>query len=373
MRESFRIGRIAGVSIGANWSLLVVAALLSVGLASGRFPSEAPGYSDAAYLVAGVATALLFLATVLAHELSHALQARREGQKVDGIVLWLMGGVTRIEGENPSPEAEFRVSGAGPLASLLIGIGFGIIAFVLDASGTAPLVVAVARWLALINVVLAFFNVLPGAPLDGGRLLHAYLWRRYGDRLRATRAATRAGRALGYLLIAVGFVEISIGTDSGGGLWLALLGWFLLGAARMEGEAAELRHALGDLRVRDVMTADPVVGPGWLTTRSFIDDYVMTHPHHGFPVRDWNGNLAGLVTLHRLRSVPADQRDSVRVIDVACPMSDVTVASPDEPLLDLMGRLEGCADGRALVMDGDELVGIVSPSDISRAARSQVR
>jgi CBS domain-containing protein len=285
-----------------------------------------------------------------------------------------MGGVTRIEGENPSPAAEFRVSGAGPLMSLLIGIGFAIVAFALDAVGTAALAVAVARWLALINVVLAFFNVLPGAPLDGGRLLHAYLWQRYGDRLRATRTATRVGRGIGLVLIALGFIEIAVGTDSGSGLWLALLGWFLLGAARAEGAAAELRHSLGDFRVRDVMTPDPVVGPGWLTARAFIDDYVMTHHHHGFPVRDWEGNLAGMITLHRLRTVPADQRDAVRVIDVACPMKDVTVASPDEPLLDLMGRLDGCADGRALVMDGDQLVGIVSPSDISRAARrSQLR
>jgi Zn-dependent protease len=245
VRESFRLGRLRGVAIGANWSLLAVAVLLSFGLAEGRFPKEAPGYSDVAYLVAGIVTAIVFLTGVLAHELSHALQARRDGLEVDGIVLWLMGGVTRIEGESPSPAAEFRISGAGPLMSLILGIAFGALAIVLDATGTAPLAVAVAQWLALINVVLALFNVLPGAPLDGGRLLHAYLWRRYDDRQRATKVVTRAGRGMGVVLVVVGFVEMAVGNDAASGLWLALVGWFLMSAAKAEGMAAEL--ALSEL------------------------------------------------------------------------------------------------------------------------------
>jgi Zn-dependent protease len=190
--------------------------------------------------VAGIVTAIVFLTGVLAHELSHALQARRDGLEVDGIVLWLMGGVTRIEGESPSPAAEFRISGAGPLMSLLIGMGFGILAIVLDVVGIARLAVAVAQWLALINVVLAFFNVLPGAPLDGGRLLHAFLWRRYNNRLRTTKVVTRVGRGMGLVMIALGFVETVVGTDAASGLWLALLGWFLMSAAKAEGMAAEL-------------------------------------------------------------------------------------------------------------------------------------
>jgi CBS domain-containing protein len=227
--------------------------------------------------------------------------------------------------------------------------------------------VAVTAWLGTINVLLGVFNVLPGAPLDGGRLLHAFVWWRTGDRLRATVAASRAGQALGVTLIVAGFGVFAY-AGSGDGLWLAVIGWFLMGAARTEQGHAQLQHGLAGMTVGDVMTPDPMVGPGWLTVQAFIDDYLLTHRHSAFPVQAWSGDLAGLVTLNRLRAVPPEERAAVRVIDVAAPIGDVPTGHPGEPVADLVERMSDGRDGRALVVDDDgHLVGIVTPSDITRA------
>jgi Zn-dependent protease/CBS domain-containing protein len=373
MRDTFRLGRIAGVSIGISWTLLAVTALLTFGLAGGRYPGEAPGHTGTEYAVAGALTAVLFLVSVLVHELSHALVAKREGMEVDGISLWLLGGVTRIEGEAPTPASEVRISGAGPLASMAIALGFLAVAAVADLVAAPRLVVAVAAWLGTINLILALFNVLPGAPLDGGRLVHAFVWWRTGDRLRATVTASRAGRAVGIVLIAIGLALFAY-NGSADGLWLAMIGWFLINAARTEQGQAQLRHALDGMRVGDVMTPDPMVGPGWFTVQGFIDSYLLNHRHSAFPIEAWGGGLAGLVTLNRLRAVPAEQRGVVRVLDIAAPMAEVPTATPDELLVDLLGRMHGGGDGRALVLEDGRLVGIVTSSDVTRAmAHSSLR
>jgi Zn-dependent protease len=234
MQQTFRLGRIAGVNVGLHWSVLLIAALLTGGLAEGRFPAEAAGYSSGAYVVAAAITAVVFLASILAHELSHAMIARREGIGVDGITLWFFGGVTHLTTKATTPKAELAISAIGPLTSFLVGVVLGGAGVALRVADVSPLIVAVLRWLGVINVVLATFNVLPGAPLDGGRLLHAFVWHRHDDALRATRVATRAGAILGAVLIAIGLVEFAFGTAIGGGLWLVLLGWFLRASARLE-------------------------------------------------------------------------------------------------------------------------------------------
>jgi Zn-dependent protease len=255
MKDSLSLGRVAGINVGLHWSLLLIGGLLTAGLAGGRFPVEVPGYSNAEYVVAAGVTAVVFFGCVLAHEFSHAVVARREGIDVDGITLWLLGGVTRMTAEVATPKAEFAVSGAGPLTSFVIGLVLGGAGVALHAAAVWPLLVAALRWLGVINVVLAMFNVLPGAPLDGGRLLHAFVWRRYGDRLRATRAASRAGALLGAMLIATGLAEFAFGTAIGGGLGLVLVGWFLRTGARLEEADAEApddvsRHDLARIAAR---------------------------------------------------------------------------------------------------------------------------
>jgi Zn-dependent protease/predicted transcriptional regulator len=368
MKDSIRLGRVAGVKVGFHWSLLVIAALLATGLATNRLPADAPGYSDLAYWIAAVVTAIAFLAAVLIHEVSHAVVARHEGIEVDGITLWLLGGVTRMRGDAPTPGAELRVSGAGPLASLVIGVVLLGLGIGLDAANASALVVAVLVWLGFINIVLAVFNVLPGAPLDGGRLLHAVLWHYHGDRFRATRTASRAGQVLGWALVALGFVEFAFGSGLGGGLWLALLGWFLITAARAEEERALVQEALGSRRVADVMTPVPAVVPASVAVRDFVDDYLLAHRHSAFPVVGPDGHPVGLVTLERVRAVPAPLRATTSVGDIAVPMDRIPVAHPEEPAKDLLERVaEG--DGVVLVVDHDRIAGIVTATDLERLAQ----
>jgi Zn-dependent protease/predicted transcriptional regulator len=367
MTASFRLGRIAGVPVGVNWSVLIIFVLISWGLSAGNLPAAYPGYPGWAYAVAGIGAAVVFFLGLLAHEVSHALVAIRNGLQVERITLWMFGGVAEIRGEAPNPGAEVRISGVGPLVSLLIGVLFGAAAVAVALTGYEGLLLGALGWLAAINLALAVFNVLPAAPLDGGRLLRAALWKWRGDRTWAAIAAARAGRVFGVVLIALGLLQFLLGSGIGG-LWLALIGWFLFGAAGAEERQTRVTESLAEVRVGEVMSAQPQTVPPDLTVADFVDRYLWQHRHTAFPLTE-SGRPVGLVTMDRIRQVPTDLRRDVRLREVACPADELILATPPEPLNDLLPRLNGCADGRALVVTGDQLVGIVSPSDISRAVQ----
>lgn len=366
MTHGFRLGRIAGVPLAVDWSVLVIAWLLAWGLAEGALPAGAPGHSPATYWITGAIAAVVFFASLLAHELAHALVARRAGVAVERLTLWLFGGVASLGGEPATPGADFRIAAAGPATSLGLAAAFAVVAGALDGLGVAHLAVSVTGWLAATNLLLGVFNLLPGAPLDGGRILRAALWARRGDRVGAAVTAARAGAVVGYGLIAVGLLETFAG--EGGGLWLAFIGWFVLSAARAEEGSVVARHALSGVRVGDVMTRDPVTAPAWVTIDAFIDQYLLGHPHSAYPVEGFDGNVAGLVTLAQLRAVPASERHLRRVVDAAVPLADVAIAAPGDAIVDVLtaGR-PSATGGRTLVLDGDRLVGIVTPADVTRA------
>lgn len=366
MEGSVRVCTVAGIPVVANWSLLVVFWLIAWGLATAGFPSAHPGYMENAYWAAGIATALLFYLALLAHELSHAIVARRRGIAVDGITLWLFGGITRMRGEAATPADAFRVAVVGPAVSLAAVPAFAGVAFVLEAAAAPDLLRGTAVWLARINFVLAAFNLLPAAPLDGGRILQSFLWWRRGDRHSATVSAARAGRGMGYVLIALGLVQFSTGAGVRG-VWFVFIGWFLLVAARSEQLAAKARLHLDGVRVADVMTNEVVVAPGWVTVEAFLEDYGLRHPFSSFPVTRFDGTVGGLVTLNRLKEVPADRRRALRVLDVAAGIDEVPATRPNVPLLDIVSEMSTSADGRALVFDHGRLVGIVSPRDVADA------
>ncbi|MFF0110527.1 site-2 protease family protein [Streptomyces hirsutus] len=364
MRATFVLGRIAGVRVGVHWSVLLIFGIIVFGLSQGRLPETYPGRAWALYWAAGLCTALVFFASLLAHELAHAVVARRNGVEVDDIVLWLLGGAARLRTEASSPGAELRIAGVGPLVSLLLGGLFALGAWLLDLASGPGVVVEMVAWLAGINVLLAVFNALPAAPLDGGRLLRAFLWWRTGDRLRATAGATAAGRVLGWLLVALGLIAF-MRTGTFGGLWLALIGWFLIAAATAEGRQAQLRGVLAGVPVRDAMTPEPLTVPADTTVAGFLTSARYRYRHSAFPVID-DGVPVGLVTLDSARKVPQAEDRAVTVREVMMPLSQTTVVGPDSPLADLLPRMEPGAEHRVLVVDDGRLVGIVSLSDVSR-------
>jgi Zn-dependent protease len=371
-QDSLPLGRILGVRVGLNWSMLLVFWLVAWSLADSLLPDAAPGASALAYWTAALIGTLLFYASLLAHELAHSVLARSHGVVVEGITLWLFGGVSRLHGDAPSARAELRIAAVGPLTSIALAVAGVLVSMGLAMLAAPALVVSVAVWLAAVNGMLAVFNLLPAFPLDGGRVLRAVLWRRRGDRVSATRSAAQAGTVLGWALSLLGAVEL-VATGSIGGLWLMLVGWFVVGAARGEAAQSILRDVLHDVRVADVMSPSPVLVPDWIVLREFLDAYVMRRHVTSFPVRDFEGHVDGLVTLSQTGLAAPDHGGAQRVRDVMWPLDQVATARPDEPLTDLLERMNEFPATRALVFDAGRLVGIVSPSDVSRMLQVAAR
>lgn len=372
MRDSIRLGRVAGFPVALHWSVLFILWLFTWSLASFSLPRAAPGYPTALYWAGGLAGALLLLGSLLAHELAHAVVAERAGVEVRSLTLWLLGGLATLGGEAKSPGAEFRIAAVGPATSLLLAVAFGISAIGLNDLGVPYLVVTVGWWLAITNVVLAVFNLIPGAPLDGGRILRSYLWHRSGDPARAAVGATRAGQIVAFVLMALGLLEFVYQADLGG-LWLVLIGLFIYGAARAEQADAVTRGLLAGIRVAEVMSPNPVTCPAQIPLDVFIQQYVLGFRHSAYPVTGPDGQIEGLVTLAQVRPLPHELRGSTRIRDVAIPLDQVVVAVPGDDLTALLPRLSAASGNRALVLDHGTLAGIVTPADITRAAEARSR
>lgn len=358
------LGRIAGFPVTANWSVLVILWLFTWSLAT-TLPRAVSGYSTATYWVAGACGAVVLLASLLAHELAHAIVARRTGVKVFDVTLWLFGGVTRLGGKAKTPQTAFRIAISGPATSLALAGGFACGALALDVLGTPHIVTRVFWWLAGINLLLGLFNLLPGAPLDGGQVLRAWLWRRHGDPVRAAVGAARAGRTVAIVLIGLGLLEFLAGALVGG-VWLAFIGWFIFTAARTDEAQVLTRSALTGVRVADAMTADPRTAPDWITVTEFIEHYLLGDRHSAYPVQARDGSISGLITLAQLREVAPDQRSSTLVGSIAIPLDRVPTATSNEPVTTLLERLAANGNNRALVVDGDRVTGIITAHDLTR-------
>jgi Zn-dependent protease len=250
VESSFRLGRVVGVEVGVNWSWLVVFALITWSLAAGVFPDQDPGRSQATYVVMAVIAAGLFFASLLGHELGHAVAARREGMELDGITLWLFGGVARFKGQFASAGAELRIALAGPLVSLVIGVACSLLAWAIALPGGVDGALA---WIGYVNLILLAFNMLPALPLDGGRVLRALLWWGTGRQSWATLWASRAGSAFGLIMMAIGGVRALRG-ETIGGLWFVFIGLFLYQAARASRQLTAIRERLEPLRVAQIMS-----------------------------------------------------------------------------------------------------------------------
>lgn len=352
------LGSWRGVPLRAHWSVLIVLGLFAWLLAELELPTMLPGQTRTAYWVAGIISAPVFFATLFAHELAHAVTSRHYGMRVERITLWMLGGMTELDGEPPSPKADALIAASGPATSLLVaGASWGLYSVI----GGENLAVVALLWLAQINLVLAVFNLLPGAPLDGGRLLRALLWWRYRDRVRATGAAAAAGRGLGFILIALGLLEVFAGGAFG--LWLALVGWFIVSGANSERYSVHAEKLRG-LRVRDAIGHAPVTVGDWWTVQQFLDRLTPQHATQPvFPTVDVDGRLSGVIGVSSLAAVPTELRATTRLADV--PGRPAAVVEPDVPLPDVMLSLH-VRGGTVIVVDQGRPIGVVTFDDLAR-------
>lgn len=371
MNDSVRLGRIAGVRVGLHWSLLLMVVVVAWGLAENRLPIEAPGHSTAAYAVTGCLTAVGLLIGVLLHELGHALVARWRRLSVDGITLSWMGGVTRIEGDTGTAGNELLVSFVGPAVSAAAGGLFALSRLLCVSLGASSLALSALGWLAWINLALAAFNLLPAAPLDGGRVLHGLVWLAGRDRWRATRVAAGAGVVLGLLFVLAGLLLTQRNPgDLFNGFLIGFIGWWMFASARAELGSGALHRALDGVTAAEVMR--PVGdAPGWITIRAFVEQYAAAKPGWVWLLRDWSGNYTGVVVGDELTRVPFPQWDLVRPLDVATPLTAAAGAKPADSVMAVLSRTIGRQI--VFVIGGDRTLGAIVPSDLEGMIRDAGR
>ncbi|MGB9005483.1 MAG: site-2 protease family protein [Candidatus Aminicenantales bacterium] len=361
-KHKWRVARIFGITINIDPSWLVIFILFTWSLAGYYFPQNYPHWSKGLAWGLGLLTSLLIFISVLIHELTHCLVARQQGDEVSDITLFLLGGVAQIREEPDEPLKEFGMAVVGPVSSfILAGIFFGL--SVLLSKVSQPLS-ASAFYLAVINAGLAVFNLLPGFPLDGGRVLRAIAWKITGDLKKATRLASLVGQAVAFLLIAAGFLQILRGQFSG--LWLILIGLFLQSAAARGYEQAVVRSLLQGVKAKDLMSTEFSTVPAGLTIQALVDDFVLHRKERVFLVMDQESGLQGIICLEDIKASPKENWPWARVRDVMTPKEKLEAVSPDADGSQVLASLTSRDINQVPVMDGDRLAGIICRTDLLR-------
>ncbi|MFI4984615.1 MAG: site-2 protease family protein [Solirubrobacterales bacterium] len=365
--RSFRIARIAGIPVGVSPWWLVIVALITWSLGSSYFPEQVHGISSTASYALGLASALLLFASILAHEFGHALVARRHGIEVEEIDLWLLGGVSHMRGEAHDPVDELRYALAGPAVTAAIAAMFALAALLLPAS-TPAVVRALVEYQVLINALILVFNLLPAFPLDGGRVLRSLLWRRSGDIGKSTDTAASVGRGFGYLMIFLGGLEFLGGAP--GGLWLALIGFFVVMAAGAQAVSARVQAALSGVHARELMSTPVVSIPQRTTTAQAVADFFVPYRYTSFPVVDDHGIVIGVVGLEQIEALASEQRAARPVVEIA-ERDPGLIVGGEEDVSRVLERPVFARFGRAVVVDeGGRPVGLISITDVQRALRA---
>jgi len=348
------------VNVDLSWVLLAVLVVWS--LAQGYFPAMHEGLPIATYWsMAVVGAAGLFLSLIL-HELSHSVVARQYGLQIKGITLFIFGGVAEMEEEPPSAKAEFLMAIAGPIASLALAAGFYVLALAAAAAGLPEQWIAVPRYLALINGILAVFNMVPAFPLDGGRAFRAALWHYKGNPQWATRIAARVGSAFGMALIFLGVFSVLTGNFVGG-MWWFLIGMFIRGAAASSYQQLVTRRAMEGEKVRRFMSRDPVtVAPG-TTLQAFVEDYLYRYHFDLFPVIE-GGALIGCAASRDVRKVPREQWDTTRLGDIMAPCTPEITIGPDDDAVAALSQMKRTGNSRLMVTEGRRLIGVIALRDL---------
>lgn len=360
--RGLKLFEIFGIAVKVDASWLILAVLVTWSLAGGYFPDVVQGLPQSGYLWMGAAGAAGLFASILFHELSHSLVARRHGMPIRGITLFIFGGVAEMEEEPPTAKAEFLMAIAGPIASGLLALSFHILELAGAAMAVPVAVLAVAGWLAFINTVLAVFNLVPAFPLDGGRMLRATLWYWKGDLQWATRLSANAGSAFGFLLIGLGVLNF-IGQNFVAGIWYALIGMFLRAAASGSYMQLQTRRMFEGEPVSRFMVRDPVTAPPDISIHRLVDDYVYRHHHELFPVvRD--ATLLGCVGIAQIKSVPRDKWDQARVFEVMSPVSPENTVDAQTDAVAALKIMQRTGNSRLMVVEDGRLAGLVTLKDL---------
>lgn len=364
MPGSIRIGRIAGIDIYINISWILILVFLTISLASGWFPQFYPGQTTSIYLILGfIATILLFL-SVLLHELGHSLVARSRGLPVKSITLFIFGGVSNIEHEPPSAGIEFQMAFVGPVISLLIGILSGLI-WLLVRSGSS-LVGAIAAYLALTNILLGVFNLLPGFPLDGGRVLRSIIWKFTGSQVKATNITTIAGQIIAYLFILIGVFLFFTGSPFNG-IWIGFIGWFLLSSAQSARLQSSIDTAFHGVTVEQVMNRIVITVPANISLRRLVDEYFLPQGLRSALVLQGD-YFAGIVTLSDIRTIPREQWGQTPVGQIMVPRSNLHVVSPTQSMREALTVMNsGNINQLPVVDNNDQLVGVLTREAVLRS------
>jgi Zn-dependent protease len=363
--RSVRIGRIGGIPIGIQPLWLLIVVLISWSLGAVYYPDQAPGIAPVAAYSLGLLSALLLFASILLHELGHAVVARRHGVEIEEIDLWLLGGVARMSGYPKAAGDELRFALAGPAVTLAIAIVFGLIDLALPSS-TPQALTAVISYQAFINAVILVFNLLPAFPLDGGRVTRALIWQWTGDLSRATAMAASIGRGLGYGMIGLGVFATLAGAF--GGLWLALIGFFVVAAAKAEEGGLRIRTAFSGREAHNLMAFPAVSVPAATSVADAVDEYFVPRRFNAFPVLDGE-RLLGLIDRAAVERVPAARRADTTVGEVALREPSLIVEESQD-VAELLERPAFRRVGRAIVTTRDGRPGILSITDVEQVLRA---
>ena len=360
MRKSFDLINISGFQISIHWSWLFVFLLVISGLSTSYYPNIYPNLSGIIYWIMGIISAIFLFASVLTHEYSHSYIARKNGVDIRGITLFLFGGVAKLGKEPEDPISELKIAIAGPFVSICLGIIFLGMYYLLKGF-VCPPVVGIVVYLAAVNFILAIFNLIPAFPLDGGRVLRAFFWKKTGNLMRATYIASNLGKGFAYLLIFWGATSTLLFNFRG--IWYVLLGLFLHQAAKASYRQVEIEEGLAGIRVEDIMNKDVVIIDSSLFIQSAVEDYFYKFRYDSFPVLK-NGNLVGIIELHHIKDVPREEWITTKIENVMENIKDDKILHPEESAVSALKKIILLGYGRLPVTVHGQVVGMLTRRDI---------
>jgi len=361
MGSGFNLGKIFGIEVRLHYSWFVIFTLVTVTLVS-------PNWSQPLNWVIGIITSLLFFASVLAHELAHSLVGRANGVTIKSITLFIFGGMAQMTREATKASAELKMAAAGPACSLVIGGIFGLLWFFIP--DMAEPMASMCLWLFFVNVALAVFNLIPGFPLDGGRVFRSLMWRFSGNYQRSTRIATRVGQGVAYTFILGGILMIFLLNDWLSGLWLAFIGWFLQNAASTSYRQTQWREALHGLTASQVMTSNYQEVPPDITVDELVKGHVLPTGQRFFLVAD-EGRVKGILTIHNIKSVPQSSWDTTQVEKIMLPIDRLKVARPEQDVLSLVEEMNENDINQMPVVSEGRVIGLITRDNLIRFMRTR--